>query len=247
VLERLFDMKKIITTIVVFTCLTATAAWGRDAVDFYNLGLNSSLANKRIKYFTKALHLDPYLVDAYEKRGFHYYYQRKYVKVIQDYTKVIELQPDRPMAYVMRGVAFLKRAQYEEAIADFDRAIDLDSQLTRAYGYRAEAYRRQGLVEEALRDASTAIQLRGDPRIIAEAHKTRARAYQELGNDGLADVDFKKSYELDPRYVLFRYLAGTTSLKGMSHMGLMGIVAILFVGIFKVGLQKPQKSDPDDS
>ena len=125
-------MKKILTTIVLIVCLTATAAWGGDAVEFYNLGLNSSLANKRIKYFTKALQLDPYLVDAYEKRGFHYYYQRKYAKVIQDYTKVIELRPDRPTAYVMRGVAFLKSAQLDDAVSDFSRAIDLDSQLNSA-------------------------------------------------------------------------------------------------------------------
>jgi hypothetical protein len=32
-------------------------AWGQDAMYFYNLGLENSMANKKIHYFSKALKL----------------------------------------------------------------------------------------------------------------------------------------------------------------------------------------------
>ena len=47
--------------------------------------------------------------------------------------------------------------------------------------------------------------------------------------------------ELDPRYVLIRYLAGTSSLEGVRQMGLMGIIAICFVGIFQLTMRAPRK------
>ena len=43
-------------------------AFDKNAVDYFNLGMDSSMANKKIDYFTKALELDPRLAAAYEKK-----------------------------------------------------------------------------------------------------------------------------------------------------------------------------------
>ena len=234
-------MKRIITVMLAYMVVTTSAAWAQDAVFFYKRGLESSLANKRVEYFTKALQLNPKLVEAYEKRAIHYFYQRRYDKAIHDYTRVIELNPDGGEAYLMRGSAYLKKKELQLAIDDLSRAIKLDPTVAGAFGNRAEAYRLAGMAREAVRDSTEAIGLRGDERTTAIAYKTRAKARLELGQEEEADADFNKSVELDPRYVLIRYLASTSSLEGVQRMGLMGIIAICFVGIFQITMRAPRK------
>jgi hypothetical protein len=86
-----------------------------------------------------------------------------------------------------------------------------------------------------------AIDLRGDDRTTAKAYATRAKAHLQLGHEEQSNSDFDKSVQLDPRYVLIRYLAGTTDLEGVRRMGLMGIIAISAVGIFQLSLRAPKK------
>ena len=234
-------MKKMLLTVLTYIMVTTSVAWAQDAMHFYKLGIDSSLANRKIGYFSKAVRLNPNLVEAYEKRAIHYYFQRRYDKAIHDYTKVIELKPEGPEAYLMLGSAHLKKGELEPAIYNLTRAIELDPEVARAFGNRAEAYRLSGMATEAVRDSTTAIDLRGDERTTAIAYKTRAKALLELGYEEESDADFNKSVELDPRYVLIRYLAGTSSLEGVQRMGLMGIIAICFVGIFQLTMRAPRK------
>ena len=236
-------MRTILISMLVSFMMTASAAWGKDAMYFYNRGVESSMANKRIEYFTKAIQLNPKLAEAYEKRALHYYYQWKYDKAIQDYTRVIELLPESAEAHRMRGVSHLKKGELERAISDFSRAVEIDPKLASAYGYRAEALRLMGMIEEALVDSTKAIHLKGDQRTIATAYRTRAKAHKELGHVEQSDADFDKSFELDPRYALVRYLASTASLESVRRMGLFGIIAILFITIFHVSLSVPKKKD----
>ena len=107
-------MKKIIIAIIAYLCLAATAAWSQDDIEFYNRGLKSSLAYKKIDCFTKAIQLNPNMAEAYEKRAMHYYFQRRFNRAIQDYTKVIELKPHRVDAYLMLGRAYLRKKKARE-------------------------------------------------------------------------------------------------------------------------------------
>ena len=234
-------MKKILFAILTYMMVTTSAAWAQDAMYFYKRGVESSLANRKIHYFTKALELNPNLVEAYEKRAIHYYFQQRYDNAIHDYTKVIELKPGAAEAYRRRGSAQLKKGELEPAIDSLSRAIELDPRVASAYGFRAEAYRLSGMATEAVRDSTEAIGLRGDERTTATAYRTRAKALLELGHEEESDADFNKSVELDPRYVLIRYLTGNSSLEGVRQMGLMGIIAICFVGIFQLTIRAPRK------
>ena len=217
-------MKKIIGATLVYLCLAQTAAWGQSAIEFYNHGLESSLADKKIEYFTKAIQLNPNLAEAYEKRAIHYYFQWKLDKAIQDYTRVIELKPKGVNAYLMRGLAYLKMEKgegimaeikhlafnlskhkvpvfsepLERSIDDFSRAIELDPQLASAYSYRAEAYRIKGMIKEALRDSNIVIRLWRNNQSTARAYATRAKIYHKLGQNELSETNFRKSVEIDP-------------------------------------------------
>ena len=271
-------MTKITIKTMVYLCLAVSAAWGQDAIEFYNRGLKSTLAYKKIECFTKAIQLNPNLADAYEKRGIHYYLQRQFDKAIQDYSKVIELKPHAVNAYLMRGLAYFKKdygegysteiknlafhlrkqkvrefnKSLEKAIDNFSYAIELDPQLASAYSYRAKAYRIKGMLEEALRDSNRVIQLQKDQQSMARAYATRAKIYRKLGQDELSEANFRKSVELDPYSpdypplhvpLLDPCISDTPTLKVISRLGLVGIIILAFVVIFKLTLPPPRKKD----
>jgi hypothetical protein len=248
-------MKKLLTAIIVFVCYIVGPAWGYDAAHFYNLGLDSTMSNIKINYFTRAIELNPALSAAYEKRGMLYYFQERYTEMIRDFLKVTELNPDDAKGYSMLGVAYLKKDDYDLAVSNLTRAIELKPELAEDYGYRAEAYRLKGMLDLAVQDADRVLDIGGNKRTIGTAYSTRAKAYRELGESDRADADFKKAVNLDPAYDIYKYFTITEyladsagrsgSVKGIGWMGAAGMIAIFFVMIFKLTLPPPRKGDED--
>jgi len=241
-------MPRKIISFLIFFMLAALPAHGENAMDYYNLGLKSTITPTKIKYFSKALELDPNLAEAYEKRGMLYFFQNQFDNVIQDFQAYIRLAPPKAEAYQMLGLGYLKNGFHEQAIDIFTRAIELDPQMTGAYSYRAEAYRLIGMIDEALRDCAKAIELRRDPQSIASAYSTRAMIYRQLGQDELSEADFHKSYEMDQRFYVFgffvlRYFDNTPSPDTVSRVGLVTFVIISFVVIFGLALRTPAKKE----
>ena len=235
-------MKKLILLLVPLALLIAGPAYSEDAMKYFNLGVQSSVTRKKIEYFTRALELDPNLVEAYEKRGLLYYFQENYDKVVQDYLTYIERAPATGEAYRMVGIGYLKKGLYEPALYYFSRAMEMEPEQVRAYANRAETYRLMGREEEAMRDATRAIGLKGDPRSKADAYKTRIKIYWKQGHDKLARADYRKSVELDPRITLWRYPNKKyPSPEEVSKVGLFGIIGIAFVLIFGTKLRPPDK------
>lgn len=218
-------------------------AFDGNAMEYFNLGLKSSMANEKINYFTTALDLNPRLAPAYEKRGLHYYFQEKYDKVIEDFTNYIQLVPDKADAYRMLGMAYLKIGTYEKAIANFDKAIDLAPDISAAFSYRAEAFRLNGRLSEALEDAEKAIAMESDLQILSDVYRTRGKVYLELGQDISATASFKKAAEIDPRYFFYRYISGYADLEDIGKAGLFGMIGMAFVFIFGFKLKPPRKDE----
>ena len=248
-------MKKLLTLVIIYVCCIAGPAWGYDAAYFYNLGLNSTMSNTKISYFTRAIELNPELSAAYEERGMLYYFQEHYTKMIRDFLKVTKLSPDNANGYTMLGVAYFKKNDYDSAVSNLTRSIELKPELADPYGYRAEIYRLKGMLDLAVQDATRAIEIGGSKRTIGKAYSTRAKAYRELGKNEQAEADLQKAVNLDPVYDIYRlfttteYLADSAgrsgSIKGVGRMGAAGMMAIFFVMIFKVTLPPPRKSDKD--
>lgn len=55
--------------------------------------------DKTIKYYTKAIELDPKDAAAYNNRGLAYKNKKEYGRAIEDYNKAIELDPEYVLAY----------------------------------------------------------------------------------------------------------------------------------------------------
>jgi len=249
-------MKKLLTVIIVFVCYIVGPAWGYDAAHFYNLGLDSTMANTKINYFTRAIELNPALSAAYEERGMLYYYQEHYTKMIRDFLKATKLSPDNANGFTMLGVAYFKKNDYDSAMSNLTRSIELKPELAEPYGYRAETYRLKGMLDLAIQDATRAIEIGGSKRTIGKAYSTRAKAYRELGENERAEADLQKAVNLDPVYDIYRlfttteYLADSAgrygSIKGVGRMGVAMMAAIFLVLIFKLALPAPKKKKWSD-
>jgi tetratricopeptide (TPR) repeat protein len=237
-------MKKIAVFLSLFLWLAAEPVCADDAMQYFNLGIKSSMTREKIAYFTKALQLNPGLVDAYRKRGLLHYFQGNYDKVIQDYQSYLDLAPDNAEAYLMIGIGFLESGMYQPAINNFTQAIEIEPQFTRAFANRAEAYRRSGKGYEAIMDSTRAIQLRGDLRSKADAYRTRARVYREIGSAQLAVEDTRAAVQIDPRIPSFwRYYLNYASPEEMRSVAPFFIIAIALVLIFGLRLKPPDKED----
>ena len=235
-------MKRLIGLLVPLTLLFTGPAYSKDAMKYFNLGVQSSVTRTKIEYYTRALELDPNLVEAYERRGLLYYFQENYDKVVQDYLTYLELAPATGEAYIMVGIGYLKKGLHEPALYYFTRAMELEPERVKAYANRAETYRLMGQEEEAMRDATRAIELRGDPRSRADAYRTRFKIYWKQGRDKLARADYRKSVELDPRITMWRYPNKKyPSPEEVGRVGLFGIIGIAFVLIFGAKLRPPEK------
>ena len=246
-------MKKTLLGVAISILVSVGAAWGQDATHFFNLGLESPGVNKKIHYFTKALELNPRLAMAYDKRGRLYYFKENYDKMMYDYYKFTDLRPSDPEGYTMLGLAHLRTDNLDVAIAKFSRAVELEPKLASAYGYRAEAYRLKGFPEKAVQDSTRAIEIGGAQATVGRAYTVRSKAYRQLGLEALADADFDKAYDLDPENYAYKYFNITNHLASFTNdssyirpgdvrrLGLIGVIAVLAVLIFKLVLPAPRK------
>jgi tetratricopeptide (TPR) repeat protein len=243
-------MKKIYISILI---LLVTIAWPKHtpevyalegtALEYFDLGLNTSIAYKKTNYFTMALELNPRLAPAYAERGLNYYFQEKYHEVIEDFTNYIRLVPNKADAYRILGMAYLKIHNYEKAIVNFDKALELDPKLKGVFAYRAEALRMIGHLNEAIDDSTRAIATETDLRVLSDVYRSRAKVYLELGQEKLANADLKKAEDIDPRYIFYRYISGYADLEDMRKAGLFGMIGMAFIFIFGLKLKPPKKDE----
>ena len=224
-------MKKAAIFLLTLLWLAVSPARSEDAMDYFALGLESSMTRKKIEYFTKALELDPGLAAAYEKRGLLYYFQERYGNVIEDFRTYLRFASPKAEAYRMLGLGYLKQGSYEAAIYNLTQAIEMEPKCTAAYASRAEAHRLVGDFDTAIRDSTTAIQLGGDPRSETDAYRTRARVYRKLGLIQLANADVKASWQVDPRTWRFTGSEKPFSTEDLRTLGLINILAISFLFI----------------
>lgn len=254
----IFGLKKItrnqrLLFVMSFLLLIYGPVWADEAKEFYRQGLDSSMAYKKIEYFTRALELDPEMIEAYKKRGLLYYYQEKYPQAIYDFRKVAEQDPLDTMPLHMLSLTYLKSGNIDEAIFNSTLAIELNPTDASAYSYRSEANLIKGKFEAAIKDADQAIELGGSEPIMGRAYAIRSKAYRALGQDQLAEADFNKALALNPEYYVYTFATSTEYLADMAgkssdvkRVGWMGVAlmaALCVVVIFRLALSPPKKDD----
>ena len=127
-----------------------------DAIDYFNLGLESSLTNNKIKYFTKALELNPKNADAYNSLAWILATSpvdknRNGKKALSNALKAVILQPD---AFKLDTLAasYAEVGKFDDAISTQKKANALFSEDTPVKWYalpREEALKIPGVIKMA--------------------------------------------------------------------------------------------------
>ena len=224
-------MKKTLIYLTGLFFLAVPPANADEALNYFNLGTKSSITKEKIRHFSKALEFDPSFAAAYEKRGYLYYVQEKYDRVIQDFQTYLKMAPAKTEAYRMLGLGYLKSGIYGTAIQNFSRAIEMEPERAAPYANRAEAYRLLGCYDAAIRDSTRAIQLGSDPRSEADAYRTRARVFRKLGRGDEAVADTISAYWADPSVWHYSKRGKTWSTEDLRLIGLINIIGIAFLFI----------------
>ena len=148
-----------------------------------------------IRYYQKALMLNPSLADAYNNIGNALREKGLLDEAITYYRKAIALDPSLADAYNNIGNALREKGLLDEAITYYRKAIALNPSLADAYNNLGNALQEKGLVDEAITYCRKAIAL--DPSL-ADAYNNLGNALQEKGLFDEAMIDYRKAIELNP-------------------------------------------------
>ena len=168
------------------------------ADDYYNLGNEAKDTDDKIKYYTKAIEINPYNAQFYYYRGLAYNKKTLFPLAIEDFSKAIMYQPNYPSAYASRGFSYYEMGQQDAAIADYTKSISLDPSYAVTFFKRGVSYQKKGDNAKALEDYTEAIRLR--PGYVS-ALNNRGNIYIRKGEYEKALADLNEAIRLDPKYV----------------------------------------------
>lgn len=150
-----------------------------------------------IDTYTKAIQLNPSLVEAYFRRGLVYQKTDKVSAAITDFNQAIAFKGDYAEAYNSRGLALYNLGEKTKAIDDFSLAIQHKPEFAEAYYNRGTVRSASDLESEAIDDFSQAIQYK--PTYF-EAYSGRGYAYFSSGRFQESIADFDRAIQYNPSY-----------------------------------------------
>ncbi|MGC1484595.1 MAG: tetratricopeptide repeat protein [Candidatus Acidiferrum sp.] len=90
-----------------------------------------------LKYYEKAVKVDPQYADAENNVGTIWYQRKKYSRAIKAYEKAIKMRSDMAVLYSNLGYAYFGERKYAEAIGAFRQGLVLDPLLFEHNGSRS--------------------------------------------------------------------------------------------------------------
>jgi tetratricopeptide (TPR) repeat protein len=113
-----------------------TAAARKDADYWFNKGaLCATYGNDRIaiKYFQKAISLNPNRSGAYFAQGISYGQLGEFDPALARINQALEMDPQNGLYLYGRGRVYLLAGKQEQAMEDFKRAAELDDEDAQTY------------------------------------------------------------------------------------------------------------------
>ena len=165
------------------------------ASEWFERGYASKEPEEKIRYYTKAIELDPKDAYAYNNRANSYAALGQDERAIEDYDRAIQLNPEDAAAYSNRGNSYAALGLHERAIEDYNQAIQLNPELPEAYSNRGNSYAALGQHERAIEDLDQVIQLNPE---FAEAYYNRGNSYAALRQHERAIQDYDRAFQLNP-------------------------------------------------
>lgn len=137
---------------------------------------------------------DPVSADEFSQRGITRFEKNDLEGAIADFTKAIEMNGQQlEFCFYFRGIALYRRGRLDDAIVDLSKAITL-KQHPRFHGDRGNLLAQRGDLDGAIADLNRAIEI--EPKF-AKAYGDRGIVRLMRGEDTVAELDFRKCFELD--------------------------------------------------
>ncbi len=168
------------------------AYYNRGTTKRYKGDLDGALSD-----LNQAVSLKPSYAAAYVNRGLVLNAKGDASGALSDYEKAISIDPNGASAYSNRGMIRFNRWDIDGASADFSKAIELNPKLFEPHINRGYARLIKGDAAGALADYEIAIGLKPDD---ARGYGGRGLVWLAQGRDSEAEVDFKRSLELDAKF-----------------------------------------------
>jgi len=150
------------------------------------------LANE---YMTKAMELNPYVLDRYFHFGYQFLQLHKYDEAEEAYKRAIELFPKHSSTYSFYALFLRNRSRFEEAIEMFNIAMEKDSGHTTFHDEIAYCLGELKRYQEALTILNKGISL-SVPNI-GSLYFRRGKIYEKMDYFNEAIEDFEKALEID--------------------------------------------------
>lgn len=160
--------------------------------NYYNKKGQTDLA---LRYFSRAIALQPDYKEALINRSDIYRQQGKIDSAIADCNHVLQFEKDFSGAYMNRGIAFCIAGKFDSAMTDFNTVLKMDSTNSKAYGNRGNLYDMQGKYDSAIADYNHAVKF--DPNY-KDVFGNRGRSYLHKGMIDEAINDLTTAIELNP-------------------------------------------------
>jgi tetratricopeptide (TPR) repeat protein len=122
---------------------------------YFNIGASYHMLGEKedaIKYYSKAIQIDPKSARAYHNRGLIYAGKENYEKAIKDFSKAIKIKPRFALFYNQRGVTYASQKKYDKAEADYLKVIELDPNYGTAYYNLGNLYMKRKKYDKALQN-----------------------------------------------------------------------------------------------
>lgn len=154
-----------------------------------------------IALYTKVIEDDPNFAEAYLKRGEAQYLLKEYDSAIADFTKFIAFADKNSYAalklqeaYGNRCISYYYKKDFVQAENDCTALININKDYRSAYYFRAHSRLAQGNIAGAIDDFTKVIEMTPN----AVTYYYRGAAYQKIGKEDLAKLDFEKAESLEP-------------------------------------------------
>ena len=172
---------------------------GKTAKEWFGLALKEEDPEKKIRYYSKCLELDPKNADAWYNRGLALSKSERYEAAIRDYDRALDIDPKHADAWNNKGLALgeFELGRYEEAIGCYDKALDIDPKDAITWNDKGTALHMLGRYEEAIRCYDKALDI--DPKL-ADAWNNKGFALGELERYEEAIRCYDKALDIDPEH-----------------------------------------------
>ncbi len=169
--------------------------------------------NLIIKYFKKALELDPNYAEVHVLLGVVYGEKDLYDQAIEEFKEAIRIKPDHAYAYFKLALAYHEKGLYDEAIEAYKEATKFNPDDAEAHRNLGLVYARKGLYDEAIEEFKETIRIKPDH---AEAHSDLGVAYDMQGLRNEAIKGYIKAIKIKPDYARAHLNLGSAYLdKGL--------------------------------